>query len=597
MADTENDIDETETPIVQEEVERRHTLASERKKPPLLESVLMKQGGNFKNWKKRFFVLLDDSITYFDQAGGKIRGGILMENVQDVRVSTATETKKPFSFTIVTKARNYFQHASSEEERDSWIQSILKVAPKVSQEETTTTNANDEPAQTTDPSTSKSDVADSTEASPSDEKFYVHYWPNFLGRIGSIALLLNDAEANWEKIEDASQFVYAGGNTDYPVFAVPALVHKGKTIGQSLAALRYAGQVLGYDLPDPVDSARCFQLALQAYDFITETAKAVETQDAADTFCNDRMPKILSTFEKQLAFTDGSYFFGDKPCWAEFQLFDTLLKVDEIFESNKSKDLPENLKRWFLSMGERPNLKSYLAGDPQNTPPFMIGIKSKKKLDKCILTYFPIPGRGEPVRIALTMGGIDFSEGKVENWPALKPTTPWGGLPTLQLADGTMLSQGRAILRFVGQETGLYPKDHLQAEKCDELLDVMDDMIEVIMSTGKGLEDEAKANARKEAVTSEDGSLFKMLKNINNFIDTNGSDGHAVGKDFTIGDVAVFHLASNLVCGFWDGVPENSLDGFENIKAVRNKTGSHAKVSEYYANAEGPYLAYKIGTQ
>ena len=45
---------------------------------------------------------------------------------------------------------------------------------------------------------------------------------------------------------------------------------------------------------------------------------------------------------------------------------------------------------------------------------------------------------------------------------ARKPTTPWGSMPYLVLADGTVLGQSHALFRLIGKATGLYPDDALQ---------------------------------------------------------------------------------------------------------------------------------------
>jgi len=39
----------------------------------------------------------------------------------------------------------------------------------------------------------------------------------------------------------------------------------------------------------------------------------------------------------------------------------------------------------------------------------------------------------------------------------VKATTPWGSMPVLTLADGTVLAQSASLLRFVGKQTGIYP--------------------------------------------------------------------------------------------------------------------------------------------
>ena len=46
-------------------------------------------------------------------------------------------------------------------------------------------------------------------------------------------------------------------------------------------------------------------------------------------------------------------------------------------------------------------------------------------LDLCTLTYYAIPGRGEASRLALTLGGVKFTDDRVpfKEWPERKPKT------------------------------------------------------------------------------------------------------------------------------------------------------------------------------
>ena len=77
------------------------------------------------------------------------------------------------------------------------------------------------------------------------------------------------------------------------------------------------------------------------------------------------------------------------------------------------------------------------------------------------LFYFDFHGgRGETARLALSIGGVPFDDERVKgaDWPALKPSMPFGELPVLEV-DGQRLSQSNAINRYVGQLTGLYPDE------------------------------------------------------------------------------------------------------------------------------------------
>eukprot|EP00954_Amorphochlora_amoebiformis_P004867 381643-Amorphochlora_amoeboformis.AAC.1 len=86
------------------------------------------------------------------------------------------------------------------------------------------------------------------------------------------------------------------------------------------------------------------------------------------------------------------------------------------------------------------------------------------------LTYFDIPGRGEPLRLAMWIGDMKFEDERIEfkDWPALKPKTCWGSLPMLTLPSGEEFAQTRTLGRFVGKKTGLYPEDPVAAMRVDE---------------------------------------------------------------------------------------------------------------------------------
>eukprot|EP00494_Astrolonche_serrata_P027301 UN27564 len=165
------------------------------------------------------------------------------------------------------------------------------------------------------------------------------------------------------------------------------------------------------------------------------------------------------------------------------------------------------------------------------------------------LYYFGGPGRAEAARIMFTLAGVEFKDKFVEDWSKEKQTTPWGTVPVLSV-DGKPLAQTRAILRFVGGVTNMYPKDSFLAAKCDEIINAMEDVGSAISKEGKGLEGDAKKKARADSCKS--GNIKNLLTKVDTFIKDNGSDGHVIGKEMCIADVAVFCYANNLITGMWD---------------------------------------------
>ena len=68
---------------------------------------------------------------------------------------------------------------------------------------------------------------------------------------------------------------------------------------------------------------------------------------------------------------------------------------------------------------------------------------------KLKLTYFDFHGgRGEPARLAMSIGGVAFDDDRVQlsDWERRKADTPFGALPVLEV-DGQVVAQSNAINR------------------------------------------------------------------------------------------------------------------------------------------------------
>src|SRR4051812_10283278 len=72
----------------------------------------------------------------------------------------------------------------------------------------------------------------------------------------------------------------------------------------------------------------------------------------------------------------------------------------------------------------------YPAGTIANRPP--AHARMVARMTKPKLTYFDAPvSRGEECRLALHLAGVEFEDDRIKgpDWPALKPTTPYGSVP------------------------------------------------------------------------------------------------------------------------------------------------------------------------
>jgi glutathione S-transferase len=90
------------------------------------------------------------------------------------------------------------------------------------------------------------------------------------------------------------------------------------------------------------------------------------------------------------------------------------------------------------------------------------------------LTYLDMKSFGEPTRLALVVGGLEFEDVRAsyEEVAEMRRTgrLPHGQVPVLEI-DGTPYPQANAILRWVGTQTGLYtPELALRIDATEELL-------------------------------------------------------------------------------------------------------------------------------
>ena len=131
-------------------------------------------------------------------------------------------------------------------------------------------------------------------------------------------------------------------------------------------------------------------------------------------------------------------------------------------------------------------------------------------MSQLTLRYFDVDGgRAEPIRLALTYGGIAFEDYRFpySDFEQERKQTPLSQVPVLSINE-KMFSQSNAILRFVGKQTELYPQDLLQALICDEVMDAVEDCTDKIVNTFS-LTGDALKTARQQLTT---GDLTKYLK-------------------------------------------------------------------------------------
>lgn len=161
------------------------------------------------------------------------------------------------------------------------------------------------------------------------------------------------------------------------------------------------------------------------------------------------------------------------------------------------------------------------------------------------LTYFNGRGLGEVIRLIFAQAAVDFEDIRIErdDWPERKPTTPFGKIPVLDV-DGIIISESRAIARFVARRHGLCGQDDFEAAQCDMLVDALYDMFFVLRPYFYENDEEKKAQLFTEAMN---GAIPTALQNFEKYLQANNNkDGYFVGKEVTWADLALAYFLGKI---------------------------------------------------
>jgi glutathione S-transferase len=200
---------------------------------------------------------------------------------------------------------------------------------------------------------------------------------------------------------------------------------------------------------------------------------------------------------------------------------------------------------------------------------------------KLKLSYFDAHGgRGEPTRLALSVGGIAYEDNRIPgpDWPKVKPTTPFGALPTLEV-DGQIISQCNTINRYIGRLADLYPTDPWQAALCDEVMDAVED-IDTKVGATFNLSDEGKKVERAKLVSD----VYPVyLGRFQKLLEAHGGEYFAGGQ-LTVADLKVFVFIRRLKSGKLDYVPTDLADRLApKLGAHYERLRQHPGIQAHYA--------------
>jgi glutathione S-transferase len=203
-------------------------------------------------------------------------------------------------------------------------------------------------------------------------------------------------------------------------------------------------------------------------------------------------------------------------------------------------------------------------------------------MSKPRLIYFDAPvSRGEECRLALHLAGVEFEDVRVAqaDWPALKPETPFGGLPVLELPGLPPLGQSNAILVLIGRRHGLHPRDDVEAARHEAVMCHVEDLRAQVGPTLR-IADETGKKATRAALAESYLPAWaayaeRQIADAGPFF---------AGEKLHVVDLKLHRAVHWFASGIIDHIPATVFSAFPKLNRVYAAVRDHERVRAWYAN-------------
>jgi glutathione S-transferase len=196
-----------------------------------------------------------------------------------------------------------------------------------------------------------------------------------------------------------------------------------------------------------------------------------------------------------------------------------------------------------------------------------------------LLTYFDVRGRAEVIRLILEETGTPYRERRVQmsEWPTLKPTLPFGQLPTYE-ADGLLILQSHAIYRHLARLHNLYGKTEQERVRCD----IVEETFVDAQSNVGGFYWRPDFAEKRDEYTAT--TLPDLLSRLQRLLEQNhNGTGFWVGDDLTYVDFCAWHLLD-----YVRPFSQKTLDRFEKLNAFKQRIEARPRIAAYLKSERRP---------
>jgi glutathione S-transferase len=188
------------------------------------------------------------------------------------------------------------------------------------------------------------------------------------------------------------------------------------------------------------------------------------------------------------------------------------------------------------------------------------------------LTYFDMPvSRGEECRLAFALAGVDFEDHRIarEQWAAMKPHTPFGALPTLEIEGHAPIAQSNAILAYIGRTWGLHPTDPVEAARHEAVMAHVEDLRAIVAHSTRFVDEGTKVRVREQLAETTIPAWAQC-------VEAQIGDGpFYAGTHPQVVDVKLYMGMRSFRRGVMDHIPATIFDAYPKLIRLYDALESH----------------------
>lgn len=204
---------------------------------------------------------------------------------------------------------------------------------------------------------------------------------------------------------------------------------------------------------------------------------------------------------------------------------------------------------------------------------------------KPTIIYWKVASRGQLPLLLLSAGNIEYNydDATANEWPGKKQEMPFGQLPVLKTADGTLIGQSGAIARYCAKLAGLFPTNVTEIAVVDSIMEQCNDVFNgMVKAKYTPVSNENKGEAWK-AFQTETLPKLDWINALLEKIDTAFFGGDAPNA----ADISIFSTM-NLVEKAGIALPT-----WSRLTPLYEKVATVGKIPEYLAANYPPYFEAK----